>query len=48
METIHAQFITDENGKKISAVIPINQFEKLLEELEDMNDVRLYDQAKKK
>ena len=47
MEPIHAQFITDKNGKKLSAVISIDQFEKILEELEDIEDIRLYDEAKK-
>ena len=47
MGTIQAQFITDKNGKKLSAVIPIEQFEKMLEELEDIDDIRLYDEAKK-
>jgi hypothetical protein len=47
MTKIQAQFITDKKGKKISAVIPIKTFEALLEELEDLEDQRLYDEAKK-
>lgn len=41
-------FITDSNGKKISAVLPIKQYQQLLEELEDLADIRAYDKAKAK
>lgn len=47
MLNIHPQYITDYSGQKISVVIPISEFESLLEELEDLEDVRLYDEAKK-
>lgn len=47
MITVHPQFITDDSGKKLSVIIPIKEFENILEELDDMDDVRLYDQAKK-
>ena len=39
-------FITDGNGKKISAVLPIKQYQLLLEELEELEDIRAYDKAK--
>ena len=44
MLTINPQYITDKTGKKISAVIPMKEFKTLLEELVD---IRLYDEAKK-
>lgn len=47
MTAIHPQFITDNNGNKISAVIPMEEFSAIMEELEDIEDVRLYDEAKK-
>ncbi len=47
MLTIHPQYITDHSGEKISVVIPIQEFNNLMEELEDLEDVRLYDEAKK-
>ncbi|HKO03377.1 MAG TPA: hypothetical protein VJW51_01450 [Candidatus Acidoferrales bacterium] len=40
------QFLTDNDGKRIAAVIRMKQFEKLLEELEDLQDVAAYDKAK--
>lgn len=40
------QYITDNKGNKLSVVLPIKEYQKLIEELEDMDDVRLYDEAK--
>lgn len=40
------QYLTDENGKRVGVVLPIDLYEKLLEELEEAEDVRLYDEAK--
>jgi len=45
---LSATFITDGKGKKISAVLPIRQYQLLLEELEDLADIRAYDKAKAK
>ncbi len=47
MININPQFITDAKGNKISVVLPVGEFEALLEELEDIEDVRQYDEAKK-
>ena len=47
MLTINLQYITDKTGKKISAVLPMKEFKTLLEELEELEDIRLYDEAKK-
>jgi hypothetical protein len=41
-------FITDEKGRKISAVLPMKQYQQLLEELEELDDIRAYDKAKAK
>ena len=47
MIALHPQYIKDANGKNSLVVLPAEEFEKLLEELEDDDDVRMYDQAKK-
>ena len=39
-------FITDESGNKISVVLSIDEYNLLMEELEEIEDVRLYDEAK--
>ena len=46
MLTVNPQYITDNAGRKISVVLPIKEFKTLMEELEDLEDLRLYDAAK--
>lgn len=38
------QYITDQTGRKISVILPIETYKSLMEEL---NDIKLYDEAKK-
>lgn len=47
MVTVTPLFITDDTGKKISVVLPIKEYKAIMEELEAMEDVKLYDEAKK-
>ena len=47
MTKLHPQYIVDNSGNKVSVVISIEEFEALIEELEEIDDVRLYDEAKK-
>jgi PHD/YefM family antitoxin component YafN of YafNO toxin-antitoxin module len=47
MLTIHPQYITDNTGKKISVVLPMKDFKAIMEELEELEDIKLYDEAKK-
>ncbi|MDZ7934297.1 MAG: hypothetical protein U5M51_04895 [Emticicia sp.] len=46
MIAIHPQYITDTAGKKL-VVLPLNEFDILMNELEELEDIKLYDQAKK-
>lgn len=46
MKTIHPNYITDNTGKKLSVILSIDEFNALLEELEEMEDIRRYDEAK--
>ena len=41
------QFLTDENGKKTAVLISIKEYEKILSDLEELEDIRLYDDAKR-
>jgi hypothetical protein len=41
------QFIIDDFGKKLAVILPIKDYKKMMEDLEDAEDVRLYDEAKK-
>jgi hypothetical protein len=45
--TLHPQYITDNNGKAVSVILPMKEFKNILEELEELEDVKLYDKAKK-
>lgn len=40
-------YITDKKGKRISVILPIEEYERILTELEELEDIRLYDEAKK-
>jgi hypothetical protein len=40
------QYITDPMGNRISVVLPVKAYERMLEELENFEDVWLYDEAK--
>ena len=44
MET---QFLTDEKGNKTAVLLSIKKYNKLIEKLEDLEDVRLYDESKR-
>ena len=46
MLTIHPHYITDNTGKKISAILPIKEFNTIMDELEELEDIRLYDESK--
>ncbi|MGH9790501.1 MAG: hypothetical protein ACRD5W_04755 [Candidatus Acidiferrales bacterium] len=37
----HPRFLTDENGQRIAVVLDIAEYEKMVEELEDMDDIRV-------
>ncbi len=40
------RFLTNEKGEKIAVVIEMKEYEELLEELEDLQAVREYEEAK--
>ncbi|MBK8888063.1 MAG: hypothetical protein IPN46_16595, partial [Saprospiraceae bacterium] len=46
MLTVEPRYITDSKGKKISVVLPIEDFNAIMEELEELEDLKLYDEAK--
>ena len=41
------QFITDEQGKKVAVILPIKEYDKMMEDLEELDDIKRYDAAKK-
>jgi PHD/YefM family antitoxin component YafN of YafNO toxin-antitoxin module len=47
MLLIHPQYIKDADGNKSLVVLPAKEFDTMMEELEELEDIRLYDDAKK-
>jgi hypothetical protein len=41
------QFLTDEKGNKTAVLLPIKKYNKMIEQLEDLHDIKLYDEAKR-
>jgi hypothetical protein len=48
MKGLKPQFVTDNTGKKIAVMIPLKEYELMLQELEEIEDVKLYDAVKSK
>lgn len=46
MLSINPQYITDNTGKKLSVVLPMKDFQSIMEELEELEDIKLYEQSK--
>ena len=47
MITVNPQYIKDTAGKKL-VVLPAKQFDSIMEELEELEDIKRYDAAKKR
>ena len=47
MIAIHPQYIKDANGDKSLVILPAKEFDILMEQLEDIEDIILYDEDKK-
>ncbi|MBA2561377.1 MAG: hypothetical protein H0V14_00430 [Chitinophagaceae bacterium] len=43
--SITEQIITDKKGKAVAVQIPVNQYKKLLELAEKMEEIKIYDKA---
>ncbi len=43
--TLNENFVVDAKGKKVSVLLPIKDYQKLLEELEELEDIKAYDNA---
>lgn len=39
------QYVTDSIGNKVAVIIPISTYKSILEELEELEDITLYDEA---
>jgi hypothetical protein len=47
MVAVHPQFIKDIHGNNSMVILPANEFDSIMEELEELEDIKLFDEAKK-
>ena len=45
MVTMQEQYLTDREGKRVGVVLDLEQFQQIIEELEELEDIRAYDTA---
>lgn len=45
--TMTTQFVTDDLGNKIAIILPIKEYNKMVDDLEELEDIKSYDAAKK-
>ena len=46
MKLIHTEYIIDDKGKKKAVLLPLEEWDKIVEELEELEDIKAYDKAK--
>lgn len=46
MITLHEDYVVDEHGNRKAAIVPMREWEQILEALEELDDIRAYDEAK--
>ncbi len=46
MGALRQQFIEDKEGQRIAVLMPIDQYNKMLDQLEEIDDIKAYDAAK--
>jgi len=46
MFALHPEYVVDAQNQKKAVVLPILEWKQLMEELEELDDVRAYDKAK--
>ena len=43
---MNTQFVTDDHGKKLAVILPIKAYNKMIDDLEELEDIKLYNKAK--
>ncbi len=44
---MEARYIVDKNGKRTGVILPVELYERLIEELEELDDVRAAEEARR-
>ena len=47
MITVHEEYLIDRVGNRKAVVLPLAEWEQIKEELEELDDIRAYDEAKR-
>ncbi|MEO6977794.1 MAG: hypothetical protein ABI113_05420 [Mucilaginibacter sp.] len=42
MNTFHPQYLTDSQGNNISVIIPFAEYEQIIKQLDELDDIRLH------
>jgi hypothetical protein len=45
MFPIHPQYLVDENQRPQAVLLPVSEWEQIVEELNELDDIRAYDEA---
>ena len=46
MITVHPQYVIDQNQQRKAVLLPLAEWERIVEDLEELGDIRAYDEAK--
>jgi len=46
MVTVHPEYVVDKDKHPKAVLLPISEWEQVMEELEELDDIRAYDKAK--
>ena len=46
MVGVHPQYVVDENQQRKAVLLPLAEWQRIVEELEELDDIRAYDEAK--
>ena len=46
MTALQEQYVTDREGNRVGVLLGLKQFEEMLEALEELGDIRAYDEAR--
>ena len=46
MVTVHPEYVVDKDKRPKAVLLPISEWEQIMDELEELDDIRAYDKAK--
>ena len=46
MVIVHAQYVVDENQQRKAVLVPLPEWERIINDLDELDDIRAYDEGK--